>query len=152
MGKNGDRLRAAKQKTVYTFTAEQLAERDRLMKLETIKLYRKELDKETKERHDELNERIREEWERRAADFGTDDLNETFANALAYMLTVPCRVLIEKYGWAPPETGGRKIKRFAQDMVNEIDNMTHTEKIDIREYARRTYQKYGVKFITQLEE
>lgn len=140
MGRKGDALRAAKkQQATYTFTAAQLSEHDRQVS-----------DFAVQRRKDEINEDVRKEWESRAREFASADMNENFMNAVAYMFAIPCRVLIEQFGWKPvryancPQT---KTERLAVAMIEELNRITESEKKDIRTYARETFDKYGLKFV-----
>ena len=140
MGRKGDALRAAKkQQATYTFTAAQLAEHDRYVS-----------DFAVQHRKEEINENVRKEWQRRADEFATPDLNENFMNAVAYMFAIPCRVLIEQFGWKPvryancPQT---RTEKLAIAMIEELNNISSNTKQDIRTYARETFDKYGLKFV-----
>ena len=140
MGRKGDALRAAKkQQATYTFTAAQLSEHDRQVS-----------DFAVQRRKDEINEDVRKEWESRAREFASADMNENFMNAVAYMFAIPCRVLIEQFGWKPvryancPQT---RTERLAVAMIEELNRITESEKKDIRTYARETFDKYGLKFV-----
>lgn len=140
MGRKGDALRAAKkQAAVYTFTAAQLLEHDRQV-----------ADQAVERRKDEINEDVRKEWQQRAEEFATQDMNENFMNAVAYMFAIPCRVLIEHFGWKPiryancPQT---KTERLAVAMIEELNRIVEDEKKDIRTYARETFDMYGLKFV-----
>lgn len=140
MGRKGDALRAAKkQKSSYTFTAEQLLEHDRQVG-----------DMAVQRRKEEINENVRKEWEARAQEFASADMNENFMNAVAYMFAIPCRVLIEQFHWKPvryancPQT---RTERLAVAMIEELNRITEGEKKDMRTYARETFDKYGLKFV-----
>lgn len=151
MGRKGDALRAAKMARVTrTFTEEQLRLHDQQVKREAILMYQQELKRHTREQYNELNDRIRVEWEQRAKEFASDDLNNNFMNAVAYMFAIPCRVLIEQFGWKPvryancPQT---RTEKLAVAMIEELNRITENEKKDIRTYARETFDKYGLKFV-----
>lgn len=140
MGRKGDALRAAKkQAAVYHFTAAQLAEHDRQVG-----------DMAVQRRKEQMDDAIRREWEARAQEFASADMNENFMNAVAYMFAIPCRVLIEQFGWKPvryancPQT---RTERLAVAMIEELNRITESEKKDIRTYARETFDKYGLKFV-----
>ena len=151
MGKSGDLLRAKKAAAkIYHFSAAELEQHDRDQTRRAIELYERELKRREKERYDEANASIIAEWERRADEFATDDRNENFMNALAYMFAIPCRVLIEGFGWKPVRKDRRetRIERFATLMIEEMNRITDTEQKDIRTYARETFELYGLKFVS----
>lgn len=160
MGKMGDALRAAKkQSTVYTFTKEQLEAHDALVLAERENVLRARLEermkaeyaekqKELEEKIKECNAQIQREWDEREKLFHTGDLEDTFFNTLQYLIAVPCRVLIEKFGWQPPKTTDRrsKINRLCDYVIDEINAIVQDEMKDIRSYCDETFRLYGVKF------
>ena len=156
MGKKGDLLRAQKkQAAVYTFTAEQLAEHDKMILRENRERVRETLKPEAEKyvqgQLDAAREIIRQEWETREKEFYTDSADDNFFNLLQYMLCVTSRVLIEKFRWKPIPKDGKydrrnRTMRFADCVADEIARICSDECADIRKYAEETYQLYGVKY------
>ncbi len=161
MGKNGERLRAAKaERVTYTFTKKQLEDHDRQVvrawREQAFQRMKKEADSLAKAREQELMKRVNEEWDNRAAEFNTDDAAENFQALLQYMLSIPARVLIEQFGWQPV-TGHRfsknnKIVRFCTGVAEEMAKIRSDDLMDIRKYSDETFKLYGVKFTREEEE
>lgn len=103
MGKAGAALRAAKKETtIYTFTRAQLEARDESLKKEWREMFEREsrrvVDRLMQERAAEMQKQIEEEWAKRAAEFNSGDREEDFFSLLQYMLAIPVRVLVERFG------------------------------------------------------
>ena len=144
-----------KSEVKYTFTAAQLEERDRAIidaYLEHIKaeaMLRLQAQHEAWDK--DFEKKIQDIWDERARLFRTPDLGENFFNMLQYMLSVPSRVLIEKFGWKPVPKENEpyrltKMERFAREVAAEIDRIGSDDMMDIRRYAEETYNLYGVKY------
>ena len=109
-------------------------------------MYQQELKRHTRQQYDELNDRIRVEWESRAKEFASDDLNNNFMNAVAYMFAIPCRVLIEQFGWKPvrfancPQTKTERLAVGTKVIVHTFDrhgNHQSEEGIVVRRSPKR---------------
>ena len=94
MGKKGDALRAAKaQRATYTFTAAQLEEHDRQVRMRTLE-----------RKKDELRAYAREVLDR---DFEerqkllTGDTTTVTLNVFSMLISISCKVLVEHFGWKP---------------------------------------------------
>ena len=154
MGKAGAALRAAKKETtVYTFTRAQLEARDESLKKEWREMFEREsrrvVDRLMKERAAEMQKQIEEEWAKRAAEFNTGDREEDFFSLLQYMLAIPVRVLVERFGWQPAVNGsdGRyRLVRFADYVIEELERVSGDDLLDIRKYSEETAERYGVQF------
>ena len=154
MGKKGDALRAAKKKaTTYTFTREQLEARDEEMKREWRESFEKEsrrvVAKLMKERAQEAQKEIEAEWQKRAEEFHTGDREEDFYALLQYMLAIPVRILVERFGWRPAANGsdGRfRLVKFADYVIEELERISGDDLMDIRKYSEQTAEMYGVQF------
>lgn len=158
MGKNGRALREAKlDKVTYTFTSRQLqdhdetvlrAYRDRVAKECTAKL-----EAEYEERQKRAHEIIQQEWDEREAAFKTGDAADEMALLMQYVLSVPVRVLVERFGWtaASKDRYDRRLKitQFAEAIVDEVTKICDDDEQDIRSYCAETFDKYGIKFFTE---
>lgn len=158
MGKKGRELRQQKEAAAkYTFTMEQLRERDR----QTIERFRQEitedcrqkLEAEAERRQKLLDEYLEKEWKEREA-LVTDQT--PLSDLMMMLLSLSTRVLIEKFHWKPiPENGvfdGRnKTAQFAKYLSEELNKITDDEMMDIRRYCEETYEMYGIKYISYLE-
>lgn len=155
MGKNGAAMRAAKEKNVvYTFTKEQLKEHDLAVIRSKEDLLQRRLDEMRAEKNKELDEYLTEEWNKREELFRQS--HDSLVNLLGIMLSVPARVLVEKFGWdVVPEDWDREcdipLARFSEAVVNEINSIAMDDTKDIRKYCEETYEKCGVKYTAQEE-
>lgn len=137
MGKNGKLLREQKaQKTVYTFTQQQLMEHDQFI----VRQFQEKVNKTAVEK-------VREEWNKREQMFSQGDYIENMNLILEHLLALASRVLIEKFGWkAPTRNRNYNILKFGDYLVEEINMIVADEMQDIRRYVEETYQKYGIRF------
>ena len=157
MGKKGKELRDQKASSVkYTFTMEQLRERDR-QTIERCKQQLKEdfarefgdrIAAEEKRLKDDVDKYLAEEWKKRE-----ELLRDTSSTSdlMSLLLCVSARVLIEKFKWKPiPKDGTydnrNKIVRFSECVTEELNAMSEDDHKDIRNYCEETYELYGVKF------
>lgn len=62
-------------------------------------------------------------------------------NALVLLLSIPVKVLSEKYGW----TETQELPGFAEHMINEYESFSNGD-ITLEDYQEIVYQKCGVKF------
>ena len=144
MGRSGDLIRKNKtQNRSYTFTAAQLAARDNALKEAVLKQRAKELEEEAKR-----------QALKQVGDLITGDSEEDFYNTLQYLFAVSVRVLIERFGWRPVDSGCNngedhryKVVRFAQALTDELNALKRTG--DIKSYAKDTAEKYGVGFVAE---
>lgn len=155
MGKNGAAMRAAKEKnTIYTFTKEQLREHDiAVIRSEEDRL-QKRLDEMRAEKNKELDEYLTTEWKKREELFRQSQ--DSIMSLLGIMLSVPARVLVEKFGWetVPKNWNGEydiPLARFSNAVVDEINSIAVDDAKDIRKYCEETYEKCGVKYTTDEE-
>lgn len=154
MGKMGALLREQKKTNhVYTFTREQLNQRDRMLLEEQKARIMKQMEAEAHKRELEItakaNQFIRDQWAEREELMRAGD-NGMFDNLIGYLIAVPCKVLIEHMGWNPIRKDERyrkkmKIDRFCALMLDELNGIAENEEMDIRDYADDVFKKYGVK-------
>ena len=154
MGKKGAAMRAAKQDhTVYTFTKEQLAAHDKFVIDQRIEKIKQKLEEEKEQKNTEIQDMLEREWKRREELCKFD--NGGFNDLLSLMLCIPARVLIEKFHWKPiptdaPTNKKLQIVRFADAVAEEINAIQSDELKDLRRYSEETYEKYGVKFVSNV--
>lgn len=68
-------------------------------------------------------------------------VTEGVDNALVLLLSIPVKVLSEKYGWTETE----ELPDFVEHMINEYESFSNGD-ITLEEYQELVYQKCGVKF------
>ncbi len=156
MGKKGDALRAAKAKTtVYSFTREQLDDRDRALLVTYRARVKKETDEYIASERRRIWKMVEEDWDERTRILceGEEDGTHGLFTAISLLESVCARILVEHFGWAP--VGGKRrsdrfrLNRFCNLLVDEINGIMSTETGDIRRYNEEVYELYGVKFITE---
>ena len=148
MGKKGDLLRATKkQRATYTFTAEQLEEHDRQVRMATLERKKDELrayarevlDKDFEERQKLL----------------TGDATDVTINVFSMLISISCKVLVEHFGWKPiwkHSTSRNRLSRFVLAVQQETEALLNDELLDIRKYAKEAYDITGVMFEAGEEE
>lgn len=62
-------------------------------------------------------------------------------NALVLLLSIPVKVLCDKYGW----TAENELPDFVEHMINEYESFSDG-KITLEEYQALVYEQCGVKF------
>jgi len=160
VGKKGDLLRAQKKKqATYTFTAAQLQEHDDHLREEWKKTIMMRVEAEAaevdKRREEEMIRKVNEVWDRRCQEFKTGFPEEDFGNYMRYLFSMPCRVLIERFGWRPRLYYGAKktkLQRFAEAMSEELNKISHDPNLGFIEYANQTDMLYGFHFEWRDEE
>lgn len=142
MGKKGDLLRAQKaQRATYTFTAAQLEEHDRQVRMATLDRKKEELRNYARSYLDhDFAER------QKLLEGSAEDVTAT---VFSMLISISCRVLVERFSWTPiwKHTNGRnRLVRFVNAVQEEAERLINDELLDIRKYAAETYEITGVKF------
>lgn len=148
MGKKGDQLRAQKaQRTTYTFTAAQLEEHDRQVRMATLDRKKEELRNYARSYLDhDFAER------QKLLEGSAEDVTVT---VFSMLISISCRVLVERFGWKPvwKYTNGRsRLVRFVNAVQEEAERLVNDELLDIRKYAAEAWEITGVKFEATDEE
>lgn len=142
MGKKGDLLRAQKaQRATYTFTAQQLEEHDRQVRMTTLERKKEELRTYARSVLDQDFAERQKLLEGSATD--------VTATVFSMLISISCRVLVERFGWKPiwKHTSGRnRLVRFVNAVQEEAERLINDELLDIRKYAAETYEITGVRF------
>ena len=162
MGKKGDLLRQAKkQKAMYHFTGEELEAHDRetyrRARLEAWPLMKQKADEYAAQALKDRQGELDAYWKRKHDEFLCDGTGDIILNTMSFALAISCRVLIERFGWLPPNEGraGRhtKIMRYAQALTDEINEKISADpKMDIVKYAEETRELYNLNFQPETEE
>lgn len=103
-------------------------------------------------KEEEVNKKIDEEWKQRAEALGGADAAERMEKVLGLLLSVPARILVDKFHWKPirDENDRRsKLLQFSEAVVAEVDRICADDYADIRVYSQETYEKCGVKYELQ---
>lgn len=156
MGKKGDLLRALKrQQATYTFTGEELEEHDRQVRKawseSREEAFKKKAYEQIQAYKDEVLGAIDSRWDERSRQFKEGGTEETMGRCVSYVLALSCRVLIEQFGWKPPNTRGRntKIMKYARALTEEIGEISQDMEMDIVQYAKETEKKYNLSFLPE---
>lgn len=142
MGKKGDLLRARKAQTAtYTFTAAQLEEHDRQVRMATLERKKQELkDYAYNVLEQDFNER------QKMLEGSTEDVTLT---VFSMLISISCRVLVERFGWKPVwkhTTGRNRLVRFVDAVQEEAERLINDELLDIRKYVKEAWEITGVRF------
>lgn len=155
MGKKGEALRAAKlANTRYTFTREQLEERDRAVEKAYRERYEERLRAAFKAEKERCDAEIAAEWKRREEIFGNRGGNDSVYNLMALTIAVPIEVLISEFSWKPLPQEGHKVHprsrlaRFVVRCEEILNEIAEDENKDIRAYCEDVWQRTGVRLNT----
>ena len=129
-------------KTTYQFTLDQIE----AMKRQAV---RDAKDRMKAEIMKEINVEIQEEWKRRGDEMSGENEEERIEKVLALLMSVPARILCEKFRWkgVRDENDHRsKLLQFSEAVVKEVNRICDDGNADIRKYRDETYELYGVKY------
>ena len=132
----------AQKEPVYTLTRSQLE----IIKQEAILAKREELKTSIAR---EIEKKIDAEWEERERVLSGETDNERMLKVLALLMSVPAKVLCEKFKWKPIQDENDRRSRllqFSEAVVEEVNRICGDEMTDIRAVAEEAYKKYGVKY------
>ncbi len=132
----------AQKEPVYTLTRTQLE----IIKQEAILAKREELKASIAR---EIEKKIDAEWEERERVLSGETDEERMLKVLALLMSVPAKVLCEKFKWKPitNENDRRsRLLQFSEAVVEEVNRICADESTDIRAVAEEIYQKYGVRY------
>ena len=102
-----------------------------------------------KEQKQYLDQVIDEEWKKRTEAVSGETEEERMKKVLGLLLSVPARILCEKFHWKEvrDENDHRsKLLQFSEAVVKEVNRICDDENADIRKYCKETYEKYGVRY------
>ncbi len=148
MGKNGQLLRQQKaQRTVYSFTREQLEAHDRQVAMDAINRKKEDLRAYAKVVLDkDFAERAK------LLEGSTEDV--TF-NVFSMLISISTVVLVRDFGWKPiwkHSTRRNRLSRFVTEITKEAEMIINDELLDIRTYAVKAWDITGVRFEAGEEE
>ena len=148
MGKKGELLRQQKaQRATYTFTAAQLEEHDRQVRMAT-------LDRKKQELKDYARGVLDQDFAERQR-LLTGDAVDVTATVFSMLISISCRVLVERFGWKPiwkHSTRRNRLSRFVTAVQEEAERLINDEMLDIRKYAAEAWDITGVRFEASDEE
>ena len=141
MGKNGALMRAAKaQNTTYTFTRAQLEEHDRQVRQAAIERKMKDL-------KEYAHEVITNDFNEQRKLFDAD-AEEAKIVVFSMLVSISCRVLVERFGWEPADddsTEENRLIQFALAVQEEAQGLLDDELLQIRKYAEEAWEITGVR-------
>lgn len=148
MGKKGDLLRQQKaQRATYTFTAQQLEEHDRQVRMSAIERKKQELkDYAYGVIEADFNERQK---------LLTGSAEDVTLNVFSMLISISCRVLVERFGWKPiwkHTTSRNRLARFVTAVQEEAERLVNDELLDIRKYTAEAWEITGVRLEATQEE
>ena len=89
------------------------------------------------------------EFEQGEQEMSGENEQERIEKVLALLMSVPARILCEKFHWkgVRDENDHRsKLLQFSEAVVAEVNRICGDENADIRKYRDETYELYGVKY------
>lgn len=155
MGKKGALLRQQKKdNTRYTFTGTELEEHDRQVirgwQETAYPMLKKRAEEEARKHTQAVIAAIDARWDERREQFQSGGWDTYFTNAISFFMSISCRVLIEQFGWKPPNAGqhGRhtKIMKYAEALAETVTYIATDSELDIVQYAEETKRLYGLEF------
>ena len=129
-----------KKPVYYQYTLEQIEE----IRQQAIQDKKEEIQKE-------MNAYVQKKWDSMAAELGGKNEEERMLKVLTLLMSVPARILCEKFHWKPVKDAGdhrSKLLQFSEAVVDEVNRICADENADIRNYQEETWKKYGVKYVT----
>lgn len=141
MGKKGDLLRQQKaQRATYTFTAQQLEEHDRQIRMAAIQRKKEELKNYARGVLDaDFAER------QKLLEGSAEDVT---LNVFSMLISISCVVLVRDFGWKPiwkHTTSRNRLARFVTAVQAEAERLVNDELLDIRKYVERAWDLTGVR-------
>lgn len=133
------------QKRTYTFTRAQLDEHDRQVRMDTLNRKKEEMRAYTREF-------LEKEFAERQKLLSGDSDEEVTLNVFSLLISVSCVVLVKDFGWKPiwkHSTGRQKLARFVKGVQREVNAILNDEMIDLRQYAKDSYDVTGVMFTAE---
>ena len=148
MGKKGDLLRQQKaQRATYTFTAQQLEEHDRQIRMAAIQRKKEELKDYARGVLDaDFAER------QKLLEGSAEDVT---LNVFSMLISISCVVLVRDFGWKPiwkHTTSRNRLARFVTAVQAEAERLVNDELLDIRKYAAEAWDLTGVRLETTQED
>lgn len=143
--------KALAQKPVYyQYTADQIE----MMKRQAVKAKEAEIRARVK---DEVEQLVESEWKHREELLSGADEKERILKVLSILMSVPARILVDKFHWLPvrDENDRRsKLLQFSDAVVAEVNRICGGENADadIENYIIETYEKCGVKYTVKGED
>lgn len=141
MGKKGDLLRAQKaQRATYTFTAQQLEEHDRQVRMSAIERKKQEL-------KDYAYGVIEQDFNERQK-LLTGSAEDVTLNVFSMLISISCVVLVRDFGWKPiwkHTTSRNRLARFVTAVQEEAERLVNDELLDIRKYTAEAWDLTGVR-------
>ena len=148
MGKKGDLLRQQKaQRATYTFTAQQLEEHDRQIRMAAIQRTKEELKDYARGVLDaDFAER------QKLLEGSAEDVT---LNVFSMLISISCVVLVRDFGWKPiwkHTTSRNRLARFVTAVQAEAERLVNDELLDIRKYVEWAWDLTGVRLEASQED
>ena len=148
MGKKGDLLRQQKaQRATYTFTAQQLEEHDRQIRMAAIQRKKEELKDYARGVLDaDFAER------QKLLEGSAEDVT---LNVFSMLISISCVVLVRDFGWKPiwkHTTSRNRLARFVTAVQAEAERLVNDELLDIRKYVEWAWDLTGVRLEASQED
>ena len=97
----------------------------------------------------EVGEMVEKEWAERKAALTGETEEERILKVLALLMSVPAKILCEKFHWKPvrDENDRRsRLLKFSEAVTQEVNRICSDETLDIRKIQDEVWEKYGVRY------
>lgn len=131
-----------KNPVLYQYTLEQIE----MIKWQAVNEKKDELKKTIAK---ELDERIQKEWKEREEALAGETEEERMLKVLALLMSVPAKILCEKFHWKPitsEDDRRSRLLQFSIAVVDEVNRICSDDNSDVRAFVQEAYEKYGVKY------
>lgn len=103
----------------------------------------------------EISVMVEKEWAEREAALTGETEAERVKKVLALLMSVPAKILCEKFHWRAIQGEDDKRSRllqFSEAVAREVNRICDDTSADIRKIQEEVYEKYGVKYEVRDEE
>lgn len=127
---------------IYQYTFAQIEEIKRNAVLEERERLKRSIAKE-------VGELVEKEWAERKTALTGETEEERILKVLALLMSVPAKILCEKFHWKPvrDENDRRsRLLQFSEAVTQEVNRICSDETLDIRKIQDEVWKKYGVRY------
>lgn len=104
-----------------------------------------------KKMYEQIMEQVDAEWQRRTDLFNTGDREEDMQTVFDHLICICINVLNRDFEWKVPKKPDMRYKsiRFIDKLTKELNMICEDDRIDIREYNEKVFNRLGIKFIRE---
>ena len=125
-------------------------EQTELMVHTGVILQREQIKQDAIRQADAALKALDEEWKARWNVAMGEDQDATMEKLLGLLLTIPTRILCEKFGWESALANPKgDLTKFASAVVKEVNSIFGDTDRDIFRYAKESYDLYGITYTVE---